>query len=546
MVCLALGCGVAGDLLSAPLTPKDPVVGAQTFPAGNTTQIGLKTVTTSGAVILPSGAKVTFRAGNRITLAVGFSVQPGATLALQVKDIDTDVDGIPDLIEESLSLDADDADDVLAITRQNTSLSNGTGLWSSSPLWWRERSVILPDVATDNYAAVNQGQLKNVAKQTYEALKGAGILDEAATAPAAAQTELMAKWKSPSTGGDNYVAINLGQLKAVAAPFYQHLYNKGYLVQLPSWLSNPSHSMDNFALVNSGQLKNLFSFNFDNLSPFTDGPGYRYGIEGVPAGAWRIFYGTDKGSLPLNASLTAWDDDRGLSPLSVVTPTAPTPPRWIQAEGGLRAISLNGTATAGYLKSNPLPFGTGISNAFSVICLVRPTGTSTSVPQFEVGVGDPVSFRLWADATAPNRLRVSAGSGAVLDNTPEQSFRINQWQYWVFVFENGTGRLYRDGELMATRTGMIAPKYWLDLRVGRNSAVWISELAILSQSLTATQVSAYGDVLRARYPALFTAANEAGPSDGLHLSIPVSGTSQLNGNAINISIGSPVEGQIFN
>ena len=40
-----------------------------------------------------------------------------------------------------------------------------------APAWWTERGVLNPAAAADDYAAVNQGQVKNIAKQGYEEIK---------------------------------------------------------------------------------------------------------------------------------------------------------------------------------------------------------------------------------------------------------------------------------------------------------------------------------------------------------------------------------------
>jgi hypothetical protein len=62
------------------------------------------------------------------------------------------------------------------------------------------------------------------------------------------------------TAKDDYVAINLGQLKAVAAPFYNRLIEIGYTGFYP-WSSSPeTKPADDFALANIGQVKNIFSF----------------------------------------------------------------------------------------------------------------------------------------------------------------------------------------------------------------------------------------------------------------------------------------------
>jgi|GEM_PF-6221117 len=54
-----------------------------------------------------------------------------------------------------------------------------------------------------------------------------------------------------------------------------------------------------------------------------------------------------------------------------------------------------------------------------------------------------------------NRIVLGAGSA-----------ELNQWQHFVFTYEGGTGRLYKNGVLLTTRTGMVAPLAWNGFRIG--------------------------------------------------------------------------------
>ncbi|MCS6244255.1 MAG: sugar-binding protein [Opitutus sp.] len=138
------------------------------------------------------------------------------------------------------------------------------------PAWWFERDVIkrLPAAANksvtdwltdypkaDDYAAVNQGQLKNIAKRAYEEM-GTGL-------PGGAGSTLEAIWADPAASTDDYRALNLGQLKALAKPFYARLISLG-LTTKPVWFDGNA-SVDNYALANIGQAKNLFSWDITVL-----------------------------------------------------------------------------------------------------------------------------------------------------------------------------------------------------------------------------------------------------------------------------------------
>jgi len=111
---------------------------------------------------------------------------------------------------------------------------------SNYPDWWLDRGIIDLNAATNDFAAVNQGQLKNVATLAW---------DEFNLLPGGADIPV-----SDFTNINNYAAVNIGQLKTVAAPFYDRI---GMTNNYP-W-SASSNDTD-YAIANIGQVKNLFSF----------------------------------------------------------------------------------------------------------------------------------------------------------------------------------------------------------------------------------------------------------------------------------------------
>jgi hypothetical protein len=133
-------------------------------------------------------------------------------------------------------------------------------LWADAPSWWAERGVLSSN-APDDYAAVNQGQVKNIATRAYAELN--------AKLPGGAGGDLFDLWNAPAVSTDDYRAINLGQLKNVAKPFYDRLYDAGYVGQpLATGQKYPWEGMtstDDYALANIGQVKNLFSFELPSL-----------------------------------------------------------------------------------------------------------------------------------------------------------------------------------------------------------------------------------------------------------------------------------------
>ncbi|MGC3989093.1 MAG: hypothetical protein QM796_05295 [Chthoniobacteraceae bacterium] len=164
--------------------------------------------------------------------------------------------------------------------------------WATGPAWWVDRGVVATDAShpPDDYAVINQGQLKTLATAAYNELVAncpGGIGDM--TAPNGTGyklTLLINSWSTPQSGGgrlpvitvntDDYAVVNLGQLKTVAQPFYARLFEVGYGVDYP-W-SAPGHgTADDYALANLGQAKNLFSFNLTGNPNNYDSNG-----DGVP------------------------------------------------------------------------------------------------------------------------------------------------------------------------------------------------------------------------------------------------------------------------
>jgi hypothetical protein len=119
------------------------------------------------------------------------------------------------------------------------------------PAWWGTQGVLDPYAVADDFAVANAGQLKYLAAQAAAAME-AGLPGGAGTTINA----LVAGWNAPAAAGvtrDNYLAVNQGQLKYVAAPFYDRL-------NLPYPWAGGSGVQDNYLLVNLGQLKQVFSF----------------------------------------------------------------------------------------------------------------------------------------------------------------------------------------------------------------------------------------------------------------------------------------------
>ena len=124
-------------------------------------------------------------------------------------------------------------------------------LSAQAPQWWIERDVTDSSATPNDYAPVNQGQLKHLAAQAYEEL-----LENLPGGPGADLQGVTSAWRM--TSGNDYLPVNLGQVKNLAQPFYDRLIAAGFTADYP-WESSINPAAD-FALANIGQVKNLFSF----------------------------------------------------------------------------------------------------------------------------------------------------------------------------------------------------------------------------------------------------------------------------------------------
>lgn len=198
-------------------------------------------------------------------------------------------------------------------------------LWAQAPTWWTARGVIVSgsNITPNDYAAVNQGQLKNIATAAYKELNdnlpgGVGDMTTPELMPPDGGvgyrlTTLIGKWSNVPMSGTNpivvnsstitndYAAVNIGQLKTVAKPFYDRLKEVGYTSQYP-WTTSTNAAND-YAMANIGQVKNLFSFDvtYDGDLPANGLPDW-----------WEIKYFGNSGQKgnndPDGDGLTNWQE----------------------------------------------------------------------------------------------------------------------------------------------------------------------------------------------------------------------------------------------
>jgi hypothetical protein len=144
---------------------------------------------------------------------------------------------------------------------------------ANPPAWWGERNVLKQGTASDDYAPLNQGQLKHLARQAVLEMRartqGAGPVLDA----------LIAGWSLTPENRNDYAPVNVGQLKNVARLFYDRLIELGYTDHY-AW-TGAAHTADDYTFANIGQAKNLFSFQFVSDSNGNQVPDWLEASKGV-------------------------------------------------------------------------------------------------------------------------------------------------------------------------------------------------------------------------------------------------------------------------
>jgi hypothetical protein len=178
-------------------------------------------------------------------------------------------------------------------------------LRAAPPAWWTDDNaqtrILTPGATAANFAPANLGQLKFVATQAKKHLDQ----NLAAIGGAGPEIDQLVANFAPSAGQNaaNYTPINLGQLKAVANPFYKRLLAVGYQTRanllahgFPSAGNYPWDTNDpanqagsgdksmNYAVANQGQLKMVFSFDLAGVDVTQDTD-----LNGLPDG-WEMSY----------------------------------------------------------------------------------------------------------------------------------------------------------------------------------------------------------------------------------------------------------------
>jgi hypothetical protein len=280
------------------------------------------------------------------------------------------------------------------------------------PSWWSSYGVLSGTTRAD-YAAANQGQAKNIAF--------AAIQEFSAALPGGAGETLDAlalTLSATSANTRDYAAINLGQLKALAKPFYDRLAQDNFsgppltLGQMYPWLGS-GNSPEDYAAANIGQVKNLFSFTIIPTFGLTVNPSTATVL--VNGNQSFSVYGVDQYGDPLDLSDAVWTVSGG---------------GWMIGAGSNSMFLSNGTAgtytvTATSTNAN--------ASANSTVTVYAPVATSfliTPNPAPTVASGNEYFFASLKDQYGygmdlSGLVWTVSGGGTVSGSGPEGYFTSN-------------------------------------------------------------------------------------------------------------------------
>jgi len=182
---------------------------------------------------------------------------PGTTNLLATADEDDDhLNNLSEYIAKTNPIDPDSDDDGYndGIEVEHFTDPHDAQNHPSGPVWWYTWQVIHAGAETNDYAMANAGQLKKMATCAYNAMSEAlNAEKDIATNGFPSASNLV----TSLTHSNNYEAVNTGQLKYTAMPFYHWLINEGRTNNY-SWID--ATETNDFSAANIGQIKHIFSF----------------------------------------------------------------------------------------------------------------------------------------------------------------------------------------------------------------------------------------------------------------------------------------------
>lgn len=143
--------------------------------------------------------------------------------------------------------------------------------YAAPPSWWGNRGVLVTNAVVNDYALVNQGQVKWMAE------KAADEFDQYLPGPANSNIHSLVE---SFTATNNYLPANVGQVKNTSKPFHDRLIDLGIETAYP-WTEGSTNPARDFAAANIGQLKFVFGFSLAADYDLDEMPNWWEGLYGL-------------------------------------------------------------------------------------------------------------------------------------------------------------------------------------------------------------------------------------------------------------------------
>ncbi|MGB0917779.1 MAG: LamG-like jellyroll fold domain-containing protein [Flavobacteriales bacterium] len=178
--------------------------------------------------------------------------------------------------------------------------------------------------------------------------------------------------------------------------------------------------------------------------------------------------------------------------------------------GSTAASTVNGSASSNNAiasVSNDYSLGMGGSSYVSIPSITGPAGDFSiewnvypnSLVQWNQSMQastDWGGFRFHVSPAGSAYVGTDVSTRMTPTDIPDGTIELNKWQHFAFTYENGTGRFYKNGVLIATKTGMTAPGNWNGFilgATGSNNSIdgKLDEVRIWNTAVSGTDLTAY-------------------------------------------------------
>ncbi len=97
-------------------------------------------------------------------------------------------------------------------------------------------------------------------------------------------------------------------------------------------------------------------------------------------------------------------------------------------------------------------------------------------------------FQMHSTATCSMYIGTDVDTRLTPTDLPDGTYTLNQWQQFVFTYNNGLAEVYKNGQKIASKEGITTPNTWVSFWAGHLNGGHIDDTAIWSVALTELEV----------------------------------------------------------